>query len=88
MALHALRQQIGDPAFFRILREWVRMNAGGNVAIPQFIALAERISRQDLDGFFDTWLFTPAKPAGLESPAARIAPAGARTRLAGVFHDR
>ena len=39
----------------------------------QFIALAERVSGQDLDDFFQTWLFTPAKPPGIE-------PAGARTR--------
>jgi hypothetical protein len=94
MTLHALRLQIGDPAFFRLLREWVRSNTGGNVAIPQFIALAERISHQDLDGFFNTWLFTPAKPAGLDSAAARVAPLSAvqdvraRERVAGVFHDR
>ena len=59
MTLHALRLQIGDPAFFRILRDWVRSNAGGNVAIPEFIALAERISGRQLDDFFDIWLFTP-----------------------------
>ena len=39
----------------------------------QFIALAERISGQDLGAFFDEWLFTPARPASL--PAARPAAA-------------
>jgi hypothetical protein len=73
MTLHALRLQIGDEDFFRLLRRWVRRNAGGNVTTPEFIALAERISGQDLDDFFQTWLFTPAKPPGIE-------PAGARTR--------
>ena len=48
-----------------LLKEWVRQNRGGNVAIPQFIKLAEQISRQDLDPFFKEWLFTPAKPASL-----------------------
>ena len=48
-------------------------DAGGNVSTPQFIALAERISGQDLGDFFDTWLFTPEKPAGIE-------PAGLRSR--------
>ena len=73
MTLHALRLMIGDDDFFRLLRRWVRRNAGGNVTTPEFIALAERISGQDLDDFFQTWLFTPAKPPGIE-------PAGARTR--------
>jgi aminopeptidase N len=95
MTLHALRQQIGDATFFRLLKEWVRMNAGGNVAIPQFIALAERLSHQDLDAFFNVWLFTPAKPAGIEPAAARVAPltatADARARerfTGGAFRDR
>ena len=73
MTLHALRLQIGDADFFRLLKRWVRRNAGGNVAIPEFIALAERISGQDLGDFFQTWLFTAEKPAGIE-------PAGARSR--------
>ena len=65
MTLHALRAKIGDANFFRLLKEWVRRNQGGNVTIPQFIALAEQISRQDLDPFFNEWLFTGAKPASL-----------------------
>ena len=64
MTLHALRPRIGDADFFRLLRRWVRSNAGGNVTTPEFTALAERVSGQDLDAFFATWLFTPAKPSG------------------------
>ncbi|MEU4833241.1 M1 family metallopeptidase [Streptosporangium sp. NPDC023615] len=62
MTLHALRQRIGDPAFFRLLREWAAEHRYGNVTTPQFIALAERISGRDLDALFDAWLFTPRKP--------------------------
>ena len=51
----------------------MRLHSGGNVTTPQFIALAERISGQDLGDFFETWLFTPEKPAGIE-------PAGLRSR--------
>ena len=28
----------------------------------QFIALAEKIAGQDLDAFFQTWLYKPVKP--------------------------
>jgi hypothetical protein len=73
MTLQALRVTIGDQDFFRLLRRWASSRAGGNVTTDEFIALAERISGQDLDAFFQTWLFTPEKPAGIE-------PAGARTR--------
>ena len=34
--LHALRLQIGDDDFFRLLRRWVRRHAGGNVTTAQF----------------------------------------------------
>ena len=75
--LHALRLRIGDDAFFRLLRRWVALHRGGNVMIPQFTALAEAISGQDLDAFFDEWLFTPAKPSGLEVAATRATARGA-----------
>ena len=75
MTLHALRREIGDRAFFGLLRAWARAHRGGNVTTGDFIALAERRSRRDLGAFFDAWLFTPAKPAGIE-PAG----AGARAR--------
>jgi peptidase M1-like protein/immune inhibitor InhA-like protein len=69
MTLHALRGRIGDDAFFKLLRTWTTRNAGRNVTIPEFIALAERISRQDLGAFFDEWLFTAGKPASLGAAA-------------------
>ena len=52
------------------MRRWIALKAGGNATTPEFIALAERLSRQDLDAFFDEWLFTAAKPASLPAVAA------------------
>jgi hypothetical protein len=79
MTLHALRREIGDRAFFGLLRAWVRAHRGGNVTTEDFIALAERRSRRDLGAFFDAWLFTPAKPAGLAPAEAGVAARAART---------
>jgi predicted metalloprotease with PDZ domain len=62
MTLHQLRLAVGDDDFFRILRKWAQSREGDNVTTDEFIGLAERISGQDLDELFDTWLFTPAKP--------------------------
>ncbi len=73
MTVHALRRQIGDESFFRLLRGWHSRYAQGNATLPQFIDLAERTSGQELDAFFHTWLYTPSKPAGLQDPAARKA---------------
>ena len=62
MTLQALRNEVGDQDFFRILRTWAARKAGGNGTTGQFIALAERISGEQLDNLFDVWLFTPGKP--------------------------
>jgi aminopeptidase N len=63
MTLHMLRRQVGDRDFFRILQAWAARKAGGNGTTRQFIALAERVSGQQLDELFDTWLFTAGRPA-------------------------
>jgi aminopeptidase N len=73
MTLQALRSEVGDTAFWRIVRTWARRNSGGHGTTPEFIALAERISGQQLDDLFDTWLFTAGKPAA--PPFARSAAA-------------
>ncbi|WP_244928832.1 M1 family metallopeptidase [Nocardioides sp. W7] len=62
MTLHVLRATIGDDDFFRLLRVWARSRAGDNVTTAQFIRLAERISGQQLDDLFETWLYTPGRP--------------------------
>ena len=61
--LQALREQIGDRQFFSLLKKWTTQNEGGNVTTEDFIALAEKVSNSDLDALFQTWLYTPAKPA-------------------------
>ena len=70
MTLQALRNAVGDDAFFRILRKWASMKRGGNGSIAEFIKLAEHVSGQDLDALFTTWLYTPAKPAPVPSASA------------------
>jgi aminopeptidase N len=55
--------KVGDDTFFRILRDWFAQNRNGNVTTAEFIALAEAESGQDLDHFFQVWLYRPEKPA-------------------------
>lgn len=57
MTLQALRETIGDPAFFTVLRTWVDDHRGGSASTADFIALAERISGQQLDNLFLAWLY-------------------------------
>jgi len=74
MTLQALRERVGDDAFWAIVRGWASSKSGGNGTTPEFIALAEQISGQQLDDLFDTWLFTAGRP---ELPAAEAAKARA-----------
>ena len=78
MTLQALRGKIGDGASSRSCATWYAENRNGNVTTADFIALAERVSGQQLDAFFDVWLL----PAGAadhlvaraDRGAARAAP--------------
>lgn len=63
MTLEALRQKVGSRDFFVILRRWAQQNEYGNVSTADFIALSERVSGQDLDAFFDAWLYVPERPS-------------------------
>ena len=62
MTLQALREKIGDEEFFAILRTWVAEHRHGNATTAQFTALAEQISGEDLDHFFDVWIYQTGKP--------------------------
>jgi aminopeptidase N len=62
MTLQALRQKIGDFAFFQVMRGWATRNRYGNVSTSQFVTLAEQVSGRQLDDFFDVWLYRPEKP--------------------------
>ena len=63
MTLQALRNRVGDQAFWKIIRTWIREQRGGNGATAEFEEVAARVSGQDLGSFFTAWLRTPSKPA-------------------------
>lgn len=62
--LFALREKIGDEAFSEVTRTWFEEHAGSAASTQEYIALAEDVSGQELDGFFEAWLFTAGKPEG------------------------
>ncbi|HXV35050.1 MAG TPA: M1 family aminopeptidase [Gaiellaceae bacterium] len=78
MTLHQLRLAVGDRDFFKILKRWAQKREGDNVTTDEFIALAEKISGEQLDALFETWLFTPGKP---ELPTALTARATSAVAL-------
>jgi aminopeptidase N len=71
MTLQALRNRVGDDAFWTTLHLWTEQHAFATGATDGFIALAEQVSGQDLSDLFDVWLFTPGRP-----PASAITGSG------------
>ena len=82
LTLHALRTELGDEAFFRLLRTWHERYAGATATTDEFVALAGEIAGRDLDPLFDRWLYRPAPPEPLlpepNRPAATPGSATAR----------
>ncbi len=62
VALYALRQEIGDPAFRTLLREWPQRNAGRTATTADYIALASEIAGRDLGSFLNAWLYGTRQP--------------------------
>lgn len=62
MALHALRREIGNEAFNRILREWPAKHRDGNASWPEFEQFAQNIAGKDLGGFYAAWFHSDSQP--------------------------
>jgi aminopeptidase N len=62
-ALEALRQLVGDPVFFSIMKGWATTERGDNATVPDFRAYAARVAHRDLTAFFAKWLDKPGKVA-------------------------
>ncbi|MEA2025048.1 MAG: M1 family metallopeptidase [Actinomycetota bacterium] len=62
LVLVALRDEIGDDAFFETLRTYAGRYADDNATTDDFIALAEEISGRDLTDLFATWLYGEELP--------------------------
>lgn len=61
MALQALRNLMGDEAFFRLGREWA--NEPGTRSMEEWQDRAREISPVDLEHYFDVWLERDEMPA-------------------------
>ena len=62
LALHAIAQEIGEPTFRDLLRQWFARHDDGVASTEDLLALAEELSGQDLDELFDRWVYDPALP--------------------------
>jgi len=57
-----LRQQLGDAAFFDTLKHFLHRYAFEPVDTGDFIRSVKTVTGQNLDWFFDQWLFKPGHP--------------------------
>ena len=62
LTLHALRIEIGDEVFFASLRKYVEDFGGKNVTTSDFIETVEGVSGEDLEDFFNRWLYDLEMP--------------------------
>lgn len=63
LTLQALREAIGDDAFFEVLERWISEHNGTSVRTEDFIALAEEVSGDDLSVLFRAWLDNAELPS-------------------------
>jgi hypothetical protein len=61
--LHMLRLKIGEANFFQLLNQWFTTYMHGNAITSEFQAMAEQISGQDLDQFFNQWIYQSGIPS-------------------------
>ena len=62
LTLHALRLEVGDESFFKILKTYFVRYKNGNASTKDFIAVAEEVSGKDLAKFFQGWLYDTKMP--------------------------
>ncbi len=63
MAVHALRETMGDADFFAVLRAWLTERAGRTGSVEDFLALAEQVSGEQLDDVARDWLYDRDRPS-------------------------
>jgi len=61
--LHMLRLKMGDAHFFQLLQQYFSTYCHHNAITSEFQALAEQISGQDLDQFFNQWIYGSGIPS-------------------------
>ncbi len=60
--LHMLRYVIGDEAFSKTLKDYLKRYNGGSASVADFQKIAEEVSGDELGWFFDEWLGSTAIP--------------------------
>lgn len=59
---HELREDIGDEAFFDVLRAWPESQENGTADRDEYLAWVEERTGEELTAFFDAWLLGAETP--------------------------
>ena len=59
---HAVRQEVGDDMFFRILKAYVQRYRFREVQPADFVSLAERLSGKSLAAIYNEWVLSYIAP--------------------------
>lgn len=62
LTLHALRGELGDDAFFALLRDWSARHRHGNADTTDFTGLAANYATVSLRPLWQAWLYSRAVP--------------------------
>jgi len=60
--LHMLRQEIGEDAFWRGIRNYYKTFQNSNASSSDLQRIMEETSGKKLEGFFQQWLYRPEVP--------------------------
>ena len=60
--LHMLRRELGDSVFWKSIRKYYALYAGGIADTRDLQKVFENVSGKNLKQFFDQWLYTPGQP--------------------------
>jgi len=60
--LYMLRHQLGENNFYRALQRYLEVNRGRNVVTADLIKAIEQATHQNVDRFFDQWIYGAGAP--------------------------
>ncbi|WP_344862902.1 M1 family metallopeptidase [Amycolatopsis ultiminotia] len=63
LAVHALRRELGEAAFSKLLHEWTTEHRHGNANWADFEKLVSQVAGRDLSGFLTDWFHGTKLPA-------------------------
>jgi aminopeptidase N len=62
LAVHALRRELGDEAFFETLRTYGQRHHDSTASTQDLMAVASEVAGRDLKPFFDKWIYSETLP--------------------------